>query len=82
MFLELYSKGFDWLITEYVNLRFCVMKVEDFEHIIQHYDERLAQYLNELYLDEEWTFGKEEFSKQKLPNELPVNRDFRLHNVS
>ena len=59
---------------------FC--QVEDFENIIQHYDERLAQYLNELYLDEEWSFGKEEFSKQKLPNELPVNRDFRLNNVS
>ena len=57
-------------------------QVEDFENIIQHYDERLAQYLNELYLNEEWSFGKEEFSKQKLPNELPVNRDFRLNNVS
>lgn len=66
-----------WSVTVYLSLN----QVADFHRIIQHYDERLAQYLNELYLQEEWSFAKEEFSKQKLPSEVPVSREFRMRNV-
>ncbi|CAH1786275.1 unnamed protein product [Owenia fusiformis] len=49
-----------------------LFKMNDFKSLLYHYDERLASQLNEVYLKEEWSFGKGKHASKKAPKEPPV----------
>ncbi|ELT94310.1 hypothetical protein CAPTEDRAFT_220241 [Capitella teleta] len=47
------------------------LKVDDFDQVLQHYDERLAQKLNREYLQDEWAFSKEKHGSRPMPRDVP-----------
>ena len=57
-------------------------KMSDFETLLQHYDEKLHQRLNEEYRKQELTFVKEKHGSKKMPKDVaPVDPEVRKKQV-
>ena len=57
-------------------------EMNDFETLLQHYDEQLHQRLNEEYRKQELTFVKETHGSKKMPKDVPpVNPEVRKKQV-
>ncbi|XP_005109430.2 uncharacterized protein LOC101856693 [Aplysia californica] len=55
-----------------------MFKLVDFQRLLSHHDERLANRLNSQYLREEWDFGKESLGSKEMFKEPPVYTEGRI----
>ena len=62
---------------------FTWFQLEDFEAVLQHYDDKLAARLNHNYMVQEWKFSREKHGSKRLPKDVPpVDSQVRIKQVS
>ncbi|XP_071099635.1 uncharacterized protein [Haliotis cracherodii] len=55
-----------------------LFKLVDFEKLLCHHDDRIAWVLNKKYLKDEWDFGHETLSSNRMFKEPPITNEARI----
>ena len=56
--------------------------MENFDEVLQHHDQRMANQLDQKFIEQEFKFSKERHGSKALPkDEVPVDPDIRIKQV-